>query len=188
MKPLDAMEVLNLASNLVGLFFIGVDLGKKRDHSVIAVIQKNGDILRLVFIKRFKLGTEYGAVMGAIRVLCEKLNTVQKVCVDQTGAEFFVEDLKKVVRVPVEGVMLTVPSKQEVLGHLRIVMQAGKLFYPYDPDLLNEITAERYELTKSEQIHFSHPEGTHDDGLWALALAVYATRHAPPPGVAILNP
>jgi len=74
---------------LTGQFFLGCDLGKKRDHSVIAVIRKDGDVLKLVFLRRFKLGTEYGAVMGAIKVLCEKLNIVLKVCVDQTGAEFF---------------------------------------------------------------------------------------------------
>jgi len=78
-----------LKALLTGQFFIGVDLGKKRDYSVIAVIRKDGDILKLVFLKQFKLRTEYGAVMGAIKVLCEKLNTVIKVCVDQTGAEFF---------------------------------------------------------------------------------------------------
>jgi len=166
---------------LVGEFFIGVDLGKKRDYTVIVVIRKDGEILKVVFTKRFKLGTEYGAVMGAIKVLCEKLNMVHKVCVDQTGAEYFVEDLKKVVRVSVEGIMLTVPSKQEILGYLRTVMQAAKLYYPYDEELLNEITVERYELMKSGQIQFSHPDGTHDDRLWALALAVYATRGVKPP-------
>jgi len=192
LSPKRLFAVLSYLSEnvLKGIFFIGVDLGKKRDHTVIAVIRKDGDILKLVFLKRFKLGTEYGAVMGAIRVLCEKLNMVQKICVDQTGAEYFVEDLKKVVSVPVEGVMLTVPSKQEVLGYLRTIMQAGKLFYPYDEDLLAEITVERYELMKSGQIQFSHPDGTHDDRLWALALAVYASRGEIPPGkgVVILNP
>ena len=29
---------------------------------------------------------------------------------------------------------------------------------------------------KSGQLQFSHPSGTHDDSLWALALAVYASR------------
>jgi len=77
--------------------------------------------------------------------------------------------------------MLTVPSKQEILGYLRTIMQSGKLFYPYDEELLNEITVERYELMKSGQIQFSHPDGTHDDRLWALALAVYATRGVKPP-------
>jgi len=167
---------------LTGVFFIGVDLGKKRDYTVVAVIRKDEDILKLVFMKQFKLGTDYGGpVMGALRILCEKLNMVHKICVDQTGAEYFVEDLIKVVKVEVEGVMLSVPRKQEVLGFMRTVMQGGKLYYPYDEDLLAEITVERYELMKSGQIQFSHPDGTHDDRLWALALAVYASRAFKPP-------
>jgi len=170
------------SSLLTGEFYIGVDLGKKRDHTVIAVIRKDDDILKLVFIKQFKLGTDYGGpVMGAIRILCEKLNMVYKICIDQGGAEYFVEDLTKVVKVDVEGVMLSLPRKQEVLGYMRTVMQGGKLYYPYDVDLLTEITVERYELMKSGQIQFSHPDGTHDDRLWALALAVYATRGVKPP-------
>jgi len=175
---------------LTGSFFMGVDLGKKRDPSVIAVLRKDSEILKLVFLRQEKIGTEYGSVMGSIRIICEKLNMVQKICIDQTGAEYFVEDLSKVVKVPVEGIILTVPSKQEILGHMRMLMQAGKLYYPYDQELLSEITCERYELMKSGQIQFSHPDGTHDDRLWALALAVYATRGAVPPGkgVVILNP
>ncbi|MEM2127827.1 MAG: terminase family protein [Candidatus Bathyarchaeia archaeon] len=48
------------------------------------------------------------------------------------------------------------------------------LHIPYDPDLFHELNAERYELAKTGRIHFSHPEGSHDDRFWALALAVYA--------------
>ena len=39
-----------------------------------------------------------------------------------------------------------------------------------------QINVESYGVTKDGQILFSHPDGTHDDELWALALAVYATR------------
>lgn len=38
------------------------------------------------------------------------------------------------------------------------------------------MNVDRYELTKTGQMQFSHPSGTHDDRLWALALAVYASR------------
>jgi len=40
---------------------------------------------------------------------------------------------------------------------------------------------ERYELRKTGKILFNHPEGTHDDRFWALALAMYAAEQAPPP-------
>jgi hypothetical protein len=51
---------------------------------------------------------------------------------------------------------------------------------PYDSELIAELNVERYELTKGGQIQFSHPSGTHDDRLFAVALAVYAARQDAP--------
>ncbi len=54
------------------------------------------------------------------------------------------------------------------------------LHIPYDPKLFAELNVERYELAKNGKIHYSHPEGTHDDRFWALALAVYGTETITP--------
>jgi phage FluMu gp28-like protein len=156
-----------------GDFYIGVDLGKKRDYTAIAILVKESDKLKLVFMKRFKLGTEYASVIGYLKVLNEKLRSIKKIVVDETGAEYFVEDLRKTVNAPVEGVILTMQMKEEVLGNLKALMENKRLAIPYDADLLAELNAERFELTKTGHIQFSHPEGTHDDMLWALALAAY---------------
>ena len=55
------------------------------------------------------------------------------------------------------------------------------LHIPFDADLFQELNVERFELVKTGKISFIHPEGTHDDRFWAVALAVYATEQAPPP-------
>jgi len=49
------------------------------------------------------------------------------------------------------------------------------LHIPFDPELFNELNALTYELTKTGRISFSHPEGTRDDRLWALALSIHST-------------
>ena len=64
--------------------------------------------------------------------------------------------------------------------NLKRLMEEGRLHFAYDPDLINEINAERFQITKTGQTQFSHPSGTHDDRLWALALAAYATRFETP--------
>jgi phage FluMu gp28-like protein len=156
--------------------FIGVDLGKKQDYSVVAVVRRDRDKLRVVHLKRFRLGTEYSAVIGYVKVLCEKLNVV-RVCIDRTGVgEYVTEDLERAVTTPCIGVVLTLPLKQEILGYMKKQMEDGGLRIPYSQDLISEINVERFHLTKTGQIQFSHPEGTHDDRLWALALAVYTSR------------
>ena len=54
------------------------------------------------------------------------------------------------------------------------------LHIPFDEALYHELNVERYELSKSGKILFNHPQGTHDDRFWAVALAVYAAEQAPP--------
>jgi len=157
-----------------------VDLGKKVDYSVIAVVTKQGENISLVYYKRWPLETPYSSVIGSIRVIIEKLGNVQKCLVDQTGVgEYIVEDMQKGGIPNVEGVILSLPVKQEILGHLKQLMQNQLFTYPFNVDLTSELNVERFELTKTGQIMFSHPDGTHDDILWAVALAVFATRQPP---------
>jgi len=60
---------------------------------------------------------------------------------------------------------------------LKKEMEERLLHIFYDSDLINEMNSERYEMTNTGQIKFSHPRGTHDDRLWALALAVNAVTY-----------
>jgi len=138
---------------------------------------KQREQVRLVYYKRWPLETPYSSVIGSVRVIIEKLGRVQKILVDQTGVgDYIVEDMQKGGIPNVEGITLTLPTKQEILGHLKQLMQNQLFTYPFDVNLTSELNVERFELTKTGQIQFSHPEGTHDDILWAVALAVYASR------------
>jgi len=72
---------------------------------------------------------------------------------------------------------------------LRERMRQGEVKISYVPvrksgdiDLTVELNVERYTLTKTGHVGFSHPEGTHDDVFWACALAVYGAVQAPMPG------
>lgn len=174
------MRTLSISSTSTALsdgrFFAGCDVGQKRDHSAIAVVEKQEQLVYLVHMRRFRLGTEYSSVLGYLKQLDEKLTVLHRVLIDQTGVgEVFVEEARKLLK-NAQGVMLSLPKKQEIMVYLKKVMQEQRLRIPFDRDLMNEMNSERYELTKTGQIQFSHSAGTHDDRLWALALAVYASR------------
>jgi len=176
------------------LHFVGADLGKKVDYSAVAVVAKQDKIANLIFVKRFPLETPYASVIGFIKILSVRFKP-EKIVVDQTGVgEYIVEDMKSAGLMNVEGIMLTLPSKQEVLGYMKQQMQNcvescgspkcnhPRMFQlPYDPEIIAEINLEKFELTKDGNIKFSHPEGTHDDRLWAIALAVFASRESEAP-------
>jgi phage FluMu gp28-like protein len=166
---------------LTGNFYAGVDLAKKEDFSVVAVLRKDEDAFRLVHLNVFPQGTEYVGVINYLKALSERLKTIHRFLVDQTGVgEAVIEQAQKTVS-NVEGVVLTAPQKQDVLAYLKLLMQERRVLFPYELDFLQELNVERFELAKSGQILFSHPNGTHDDRLWAFALAVFATKTTPYP-------
>ena len=86
-----------------------------------------------------------------------------------------------------EGVTFSVPRKSEMASLLKQRMLNKQFFYPllnwerpYRGDICSELNIERYALRKDGTIGFSHPQGTHDDVFWSIALAVYATTDMAP--------
>jgi hypothetical protein len=45
----------------------------------------------------------------------------------------------------------------------------------YRGDICTELNVERYDLRKDGALNLSHPNDTHDDVFWSMALGVYAT-------------
>ncbi len=204
-----------------GEFYVGVDFGKHRDHSVVAVVEMQGGHLYLRHCHRFPLETSYGAVIGYVKRLQDNWKRVRSVYADKTGVgEYIVEDMVRGGLRSVTGVGFTEASKEAMatclkermrgvvclkcgwkgyvdtlVGDWRTTCPKGcmgeegnlvslrpLLHIPFDADLFHELNVERYELGKTGKLLFNHPQGTHDDRFWALALAVYAAeKEASPP-------
>ncbi len=164
-----------------GQYLVGIDFGKLADHSVVAILEKLNNNLRLVYLKEFPLDTPYTAVIGAVRRLNEAY-AFSAGCLDKTGVgEAPYEEIRQFLRA-MEGVTLTASAKEDILGKLKLALEKGKLTLPRDSSrLLVQITAQRCEPTVSGALKFTHPAGTHDDQLWSLALAVYASHQRTPP-------
>ena len=161
------------------LIYLGVDFGKHRDHSVVAAIDYDNESrkAKLIHIHRFALETEYASVIGYVKALVSRWQKTRQVTTDVTGVgDFITEEMRRSGIPQTVGVQLTIPSKTDILGNLKEMMQSGRFSIPYDSELISEITSQRFELMKSGQVQFSHPEDSHDDRLWALALACYGTR------------
>lgn len=86
----------------------------------------------------------------------------------------------------VNGITFTVQSKEEMANILREKMRAGEFKIPYIParklgdiDFTTELNVEKYELMKTGHLGFSHPEGTHDDVFWSIALAGLGSVNTP---------
>ena len=171
----EELEYYRIEDRAKGQFYVGLDLAERRDYTAIAVIQREDQLLKLVHRHKFPLGTGLAEAIGYIKTLRENWNGIRKIYVDITKhGDYFIQDMHEAGIPEAEGIIFTQRRKQEMAQLLRQRIQEGKLRIPYDRQLLNELNIERYELTKTGAIRFYHPEGTHDDQFWALALAVYA--------------
>ena len=175
------LEYIPFEARAEGRFYAGVDLAERVDYSVVAVIRKT-DHLDLVHMRRFRKGTSLASVIGYLKVLGERWSRVRAVYVDKTKhGDYIIEDMEEAGVPNPEGITFTQTSKMEMAQLLKQRMAEGAFRMPFDRETLDELNVERYELTKTGRISFSHQDGTHDDRFWALALAVLAAERAPPP-------
>jgi phage FluMu gp28-like protein len=162
-----------------GDYYAGVDFGKLQDYSVITVLKREGDVLKLVYLYQFPLETPYSQVIGHLVRANQKFK-FRKVLVDQTGVgEPVLEEIRNQGLSNVEGLKFTVQTKEELLSNLKIAMEQNRLAIPYHRQLCQQINEQQYAYSKSGHLQFSHPTNSHDDMLWALALSAYAAREPP---------
>jgi len=166
-----------------GEYYAGVDFGKLGDYSVVAILRRENDLLKLVYLNEFPLGTLYSNVIGHLVRANQKFE-FEKVLIDQTGVgEPVLEELKAQDVENVEGLTFTVKTKEELLTCLKLAMEQKRLKMPYHRRLCEQINQQQYEYSKSGHLTFNHPTGSHDDQLWSLALSCYAStvgREKPP--------
>ena len=168
-------------------------------------------------MKQFELGAPFASVIGYLKAINDRLDSVYANYVDNTGlGAYIVEDMQRGGIKNVVGINFTVDSKEQIATALKesirtaFCSQCGWMGYidtvegewrttcpkqcrtkegnpanlrpqlhiPFDPELFHELNIERYELAKTGKILFLHPEGTHDDRFWVVALAVCAAEQA----------
>jgi hypothetical protein len=100
--------------------------------------------------------------------------------IDSTGVgDPIVEDIQK-TRQNVKGFKFSSSSKQQLMEGLALAIQGGTVRYR-DPLLVGELESFEYEYKAGGRVVYQAPQGLHDDGVCALALAVECMRSSPGP-------
>jgi len=159
-----------------GEYFAGVDFGKLQDYSALAVLKREGDVLKLVYLHQLPLETQYAQVIGHLVRANQKFH-FRSVLVDQTGVgEPLLEEIHRQGLNRIEGVNFTIQTKEELLTGLKIPMEQNRLAIPYHIQLCQQINEQQYVYGNNGHLQFNHPLRSHDDMLWALALATAASK------------
>jgi len=182
---IEDVEHVNQA-HLSGRYFAGLDLGKQIDFSVLAVVQlTDRNEVRLVHKRQFPLGTPYPQVIAYVTRTSQIFN-FDSIYVDKTGiGDAVVDELETLENREVYGLFFTDTEKENILNYLKLIMEKRQLrIQGEDKQLIAQINEQQYEYLKpnsaQERLHlkFRHPRGNHDDQLFALALACYASKEA----------
>ncbi len=182
-EELEAQEPMQQGG---GRFFGGLDLGKQVDHSVLSIVELGEDgVVRHVHKREFPLGTPYPEVI-AYAARAHQIFDLDGIYVDKTGiGDAVVDELDSLDLPNVVGVFFTDAEKENMLTYLKLLMEKRQLhILGEDKQLIAQINEQQYEYLKpttaQERVHikFYHPKGRHDDQLYALALACYASKEA----------
>jgi len=150
-----------------GYFHIGVDIGRTRDATAIAIVfqpfqgfsflHKLDILFKIPFNETFKKVEDYIKVYKPI-----------KVYVDATGMGMpLAEELKRRWGNLIEGVNFTRAVKESLMTNLKSLFEKGELKIPRHQELI-------LQLHSIERENYS-AKG-HDDAAWALALACAGLR------------
>jgi hypothetical protein len=147
-------------------FFIGVDLAKYMDFTVITVLDERGD---LVYFDRFNQ-IDWNLQKDRIRYISKRYP--ERSC---WTARVWRSHLRRLRRdgLNVEGFRFTASSKEQLINNLSMLIEQGKLHYEDIPELINELEIFEYQITPSRNLKMSAPEGYHDDCVISLALAAW---------------
>ena len=162
-----------------GPIFVGIDIGRKRDLTVIWVLQKVGD----VFVTRQVRCLDKMPYRQQAEVIAQVITAGHpyRVCIDATGignqlAEGLAYDFGGVV----EPVVFTNEVKKDLAHRVLPVMQDRRLRLPIDSTIREDLHSVKKVTTAAGNIRFDaeRTKDGHADRFWAMALALHAADEA----------
>lgn len=154
--------------------YAGVDIGRKKDLTVLWVFERLGDVLytrHVEAMQNMRKSTQEA-------VLWPWFERCARICIDATGLGIgWADDAQdKFGEHRVEAVTFTSFVKESLAYPVRSAMEDRTLRIPYDPAIRADLRSLTKQTTAAGNIRFTAertPDG-HADHFWALALAKHA--------------
>lgn len=161
-----------------GKLFVGVDVGRAHDLTVIWVTERLGDVSytrRVLCLKQETFDAQEHALYSILQ-----LPQVQRACIDASGIgrQFAERAQQRFGQFKVEAVTFTAGVKEELAYPLRAAFEDKSVRIPGEALIRSDLRAIKKETTASGNIRFTADRGAngHSDRFWALALALHAAK------------
>ena len=181
------------------MFYLGLDLGKLRDFSALAVVEReearvgwspanSPTVLRVRYLERIALGTPYTRVVARVAELTRhsNLNGVSHLIVDATGVGVPVVESLRAAQLGCRGVTAVTITGGDVTGEhwhvprtdllagLRMLLERGELKISKTMREAGTLARELMSMRSGAE----NLNGQHDDLVLAVALACWQAMRA----------
>ena len=163
-----------------GDLFVGMDVARRHDLSVIWVLEKLGNVNYTRMVKVIEKTPFY--IQEEILSNILKCSGVRFCCIDETGnGMHLAENMKlKFGEGKVETISLSAKAEEEIAYNLRINFESKTVYIPPEHEIREDLHSVKRQPSTSRYIKFkvesSETDG-HADRFWALALALYAAKN-----------
>jgi phage FluMu gp28-like protein len=162
-----------------GRLYAGVDIGRKKDLTVLWLLEKLGD----VFYTRKIISLQNMRKSAQEAIIWPIMAKAERTCMDYTGLGIGwgddAQDQFGTYRI--ELVTFTARVKEALAYPVRNAMEDRRLRIPYDKHIRSDLRSVTKQTTAAGNIRFTAertPDG-HADRFWALALAMHAAGDGP---------
>ena len=169
-------DVLKPISEIKNDIYVGMDIGRKKDLTVIWVLEQMENIFytRSV-IELHKMPFHKQEEILSDVLSCKKF---RRCCPDSTGIGMQLSENAQIKfgKYRVEPIMFTNRIKEELAYALRTHFEDRTIFIPKKHEIREDLHSVRRITTTANNIRFDadHSENGHADRFWALALALHA--------------
>lgn len=157
-----------------GRLFAGIDIGRKKDLTVLWVFEQLGDVLYTRHVEAMQNMRK----SEQEKILWPWIERCDRTCIDNTGLGIgWVDDAQdKFGASRVEGVNFTGPMKEALAYPVRGAMEDRTMRIPYDPKIRADLRQVTKQVTPAGNIRFTAERTVdgHADHFWALALGKHA--------------
>lgn len=170
-------DILKPIENIKGDLYVGIDIGRKKDLTVIWCLEVFENIKytrKVKVLEKTPFYIQYEVISQILRH-----RKLRRCCIDSTGLGMQLAETaqRQFGQYRVEPVMFTNRSKDEMAYNLRTNFEDKTVFIPSEHEIREDLHSIRRVFTKAGNIRFdaetSEVNG-HADRFWALALSLIA--------------
>ena len=165
------------------MYFLGLDLGQKRDYSALVVVERAAhEKIDVRYIERMPLGTPYPAVVDRVREIVQSDDLYRDcaLAVDATGVGAPVVDMLRAARLDCELIAVTITGggkenagsvpKRDLMAGVELLLEKGQLRIGRQLRESSRLSRELVSMRTGKD------SAEHDDLVIALSLACWRAR------------